>query len=479
MSASKVETPLGVSLPRQPAQIDDLFPLPLGPYERYMLADDTPDYPMVFVIAVELSGDLRRPAFESALDAALERHPLLRSHVATISGRGWCWTPVVAPALPLDWSRGSNSPAPPRPEPIDLSHQIGMRVTVCQTATTALVSFQFHHAATDGIGAMQFIGDLLGVYGQLTTAPGGELPELEPLEPKSLAGRSRLWHDGDGPRRGFLARAAGRVFEMLWQVPSPIAVPRQSFRPRIAGGQFPAFVSRSLPRDVYQGLKSQAAAKGVSVNDLLVLDMYQTIRDWSRLCGRPDNRAWYRIGIPLSLRTPLEDELPAANVLSFLFTTRRARDCDREDELLRFIHRETESVIQGDDRFIFAFAVGLLLKIPGLLAGLLRLPACQATAILANVGDVRRQFRVRFPLKQGRCVAGNVILTALRGVAPIRDKTRLAVSLGTYAGVLLVNMQCDPRYFTLHEAEQLADLLTDRIRRRSGCAVAGETSRAA
>jgi hypothetical protein len=364
-----------------------------------------------------------------------------------------------------------------------LSHQIGLRVAVCQTSTIALVSFQFHHAATDGIGAMQFIGDVLGIYGQLTTAPGGEVPELEPLDQRLLTDRARLWHDGDRPRRGFLARAAGRVLEMLWQIPLPVAIPNKSFRPRIADGQLPAFVSRSLPRDVYQGLKGHAAAKGVSVNDLLVLDMYQTIRDWNRLCGRSDNRAWYRIGIPLSLRTPLEDEMPAANVLSFLFMTRRARDCDREDELLRFIHRETESVIQGDDRFIFAFAVRLLLKIPGLLAGLLRLPACQATAILANVGDVRRQFRVRFPLKQGRCVAGNVTLTALRGVAPIRDKTRLAVSLGTYAGVLLVNMQCDPRYFTLHEAEQLADLFTERILNRSGCAAKAslgrETSRAA
>jgi hypothetical protein len=344
-----------------------------------------------------------------------------------------------------------------------------MRVAVCQTSTTALVSFQFHHAATDGIGAMQFIGDVLGVYGQLTAAPGEEVPELEPLNPQLLTERARLWHDGDGPRRGFLVRAAGRVLEMLRQVPSPLAVPHPTFRPRVANQSVPAFVSRTLSRDVYKGLKSRAAAKAVTVNDLLVLDMYHTIRDWNRLCGRHDDRAWYRIGIPLSLRTPLEDELSAANVLSFLFMTRRARDCDRDDELLQFIHRETETVIQGDDRYIFTFAVRQLLKIPGLLAGLLRVPACQATAILANVGDVRRQFRVRFPLKHGRCVAGNVTLEALRGVAPIRDKTRLAVSLGTYAGVLLVNMQCDPSYFMRDEAEQLADLFAERIRRRSGC----------
>lgn len=470
-----------------------IFPLPLEPYERYMLADDKPDYPMVFVIAVELSGTLRRPEFETSLQTALERHPLLRCRVEWIRDREWCWTPVDSLVPQLDWSRGCGSLDATRAQPIDLTREIGMRVAVCQTSNRAHVSFQFHHAATDGIGGMQFIGDVLGVYGQMTAAPGDEIPELEPLRLQLLAERGRLRFDGAAPRRGFLARTASRVLSMLRQIPSPLAVPgpssagqisrRQSFRPRVANQHFPAFVSRSLPREILQGLKKQAAAKMVTVNDLLVLDMFRTIRDWNRVCGRRDNRAWYRIGIPISLRTPLEDELPAANVVSFLFITRRARDCNREDELLQFIHRETEAVNQGNNRLIFALALSKVLKIPGLLAGLLRVPVCQATAILANVGDVRRQFRVRFPLKHGRCVAGNVTLEALRGVAPIRDKTRLAVSLGTYAGVLLVNLQCDPRYYTRHEAEQLADLFAERIRRRSGCddSVAGgcEASRAA
>jgi len=455
----------------------------MGPYERYMLLDDTAEYPMTFVISIDVSGELQREAFESALSGAIERHPLFGCRVARVPRLGWCWVQVPGAIPKFDWEDSDVLSDCPRGEQIDLTEEIGLRIRVCHAPTRSQVSFQFHHAATDGIGAMHFIGDVLGVYGRLTAAPGEEVPELEPLNPQLLTERGRLWHDGNGPRPGFLSRAAVRVLEMLWQIPSPLAVPRRSLHVHDADLRVPALVNRTFPRDVYKGLKVRAAAKAVTVNDLLVLDMYHSIRDWNRLCGRHDKRAWYRIAIPLSLRTPLEDELPAANVLSFLFMTRRARDCDREDELLSFIHRETESVIQGEDRLIFTFAVRLLLKIPGLLAGLLRVPACQATAILANVGDIRRQFRARFPLKQGRCIAGNVRLKALRGVAPIRHKTRVAVSLGTYAGLLLVNMQCDPRYFARHEAERLADLFAERIRRRSGCdasVVAGwETSRSA
>ncbi len=446
-----------------------IFPLPLGPYERYMLADDTADYPMNFVVAIDVSGDLRRGPFEAAIAKTLARHPLFGCRVARIPGRGWCWVPAPGVLPRLDWEEGGVPAECSRGEGIDLSREVGLRIGVRYERIRARVSFQFHHATTDGLGSMQFIGDLLALYGQMTAEPGAEAPELEPLEPKLLAGRARTWPSADDPQPRFLARTAGRTLELLARLPAPLAVPHRS-GPRLSRlSQAPAFVSRCFPRDVYLGLKARAAAHGVSVNDLLVLEMFQTIREWNRLCGRKDDRAWYRVGVPLSVRTPQDDHLPAANVLSFLFLTHRARDCDgdREAKLLKFIHGESEFVVQGDSRVMFTYVVRLLLKFPGLLRGLLRVPICQATAILSNVGDVRRSFRARFPLKQGRCVAGNVRLEALLGASPIRHKTRIAVALGTYAGQLFVNMQCDRRLFAPHEAEQLADLFAERIRRRS------------
>src|SRR5262249_27837951 len=161
------------------------------------------------------------------------------------------------------------------------------------------------------------------------------------------------------------------------------------------------------------------------------------------------------------VRSPLDDQLPAANVLSFLFLTQRASDCDREQKLLDYIQAETEYTVQGDPRVMFTYAVRLLLKFPGVLPALLRVPVCHATAILSNVGDGRRSFRARFPLKQGRCVAGNVRLEALRGASPLRPRTRVAMALGTYAGSLFVNVQCDPRYFTPLESERLTDLFAE------------------
>ncbi|HEY3969057.1 MAG TPA: hypothetical protein VGM05_31190 [Planctomycetaceae bacterium] len=450
----------------------DLFPLPLVAFERYMLADDPPEYPMVFVIGIDLSGALDNKAFESAVGAALERHPLLCRRVIKVPGHGLCWAAQPDPDLPIAWDETGGPLESPAAERIDVMHGTGLRIRVCRGTPRTRVTFQFHHAATDGIGGMHFIGDVLAVYGQLTANPGDEAPELDVLSPNLLKDRGGLWESGEGPRRGYFGRIVRRLSGMAWRAPSPLAAPQAPRTLPPDGSPFPAFFTRTFPREVYIGLKDRAAKQMVTVNDLLVLEMFGTIRDWNKQCGRDRPRAWHRLIIPLSLRAPRHDAIPATNILSLLSLTRRAADVDHEDELLQSIHRETEAVVGGDDRFMFTHLLQFVWRVPGLVTGLVRAPICQATAILANVGDVRRQFRARFPLKQGKCVAGNVRLEALLGAAAIRHKTRIAVSLGIYAGSLLVNMQCDPRCYTRLEAEQIADLFADRIRRRSACETA-------
>ncbi len=56
-----------------------VFPLHLTPFENYMVADDRPEYPMTFIVEFEFDGQLDPPAFEAAIDDALQRHPLLRA----------------------------------------------------------------------------------------------------------------------------------------------------------------------------------------------------------------------------------------------------------------------------------------------------------------------------------------------------------------------------------------------------------------
>jgi len=83
----------------------------MGPYEREC-GDETHDYQMVFVDRGGTGGEIGEAAFESALGVATS-DIIVRSHVAWIRGREWCWTPVVARFPSLDWSRDGDSPTPP------------------------------------------------------------------------------------------------------------------------------------------------------------------------------------------------------------------------------------------------------------------------------------------------------------------------------------------------------------------------------
>jgi len=440
----------------------ELFPLPLSPFEQYMVADNTDQYPMSFVLIVRLKGDLQRDAFEESVLQAIRRHPLLMSRVASVRGRGSCWVPESDPRPQIRWSQGPEPIQVPERERIDLHQEIGLRIWVSWTSTESELVFQFHHACTDGLGGVQFIGDMLAFYGLKTTAPGDELPEIEPVDFSKLQARATFeCAEAAQPPKSVSCpfMLCRRLMKLLRRQPVALAATRKNGVPL----KFPAIISRSIERAVLQKLKVVAARQSVELNDLYLMEMFQTIREWNQRNGTNRDRQWLRIGMPTSLRTPLHDRMPAANVVSYMFLTRRSGDCARPEELLQSIHRQTSTIVNEQQGRFLANGLRYVLKIPGLLWCLLRMNRCFTSVILTNVGDIRRQFTARFPLKQGRCVAGNVTLDVLTGAVPVRPNTRLSTSVGTYAGNLHINMHCDPHSFTQEQANELADMFVSRL----------------
>lgn len=450
--------------PHSTATMQNIFPLPLSPFERYMVMDDTSDYPMSFVLIVNLKGRLDRSVFEQSVIFALTRHPLLMSLTAKIGAAGWCWNPVANPMPRITWEDGTQPRQTRVQERIDLSAEIGLRIWGNWTPESTELIFQFHHACTDGLGGVQFIGDLLAHYGLQTTPEGGELPEIEPVQFDRLRARATFSvAESEAPPKSVSCpfMLGRRLMKLLRRCPTPLAAGRKSVGTTL---EFPAIISRTIDRQTLLQLKTVAARKAVELNDLYLQEMFQTVRLWNRQQGCSDENLWLRIGMPTSLRTPLHDGMPAANVVSYMFLTRRAGDCLKPDEMLAGIHRQTSAIVNQQQGRFLAIGLKYVLKIPMLLSCLLRLNRCFTSVILTNVGDIRRQFTARFPLKQGRCVAGNVVLDVLTGAVPVRPNTRLSTSVGTYAGNLHINMHCDPLSFTREEAEELADMYVNRLR---------------
>jgi hypothetical protein len=449
------------------------FPLPLRRYESFMLHDESPSYPMTYVIELRLTGRLHREPFEAALQTTLELHPLLRARVERSGWRRSVWAAVEPSSV--NWQNG---PIATPPASINIEREPGLCTWVEDDPHNPRILFQFHHAATDGVGAIQFIGDVLARYGVSTTASGDVAPEPAAVNVQRLCEREQLW-PAPQFRRHLLRRTVRRCWELSRTRPQPVAG-----LPTITGRQneptkrttvFPSYHTQVIVDDDYDRLRR--STRGLfTLNDLAALAMFRTLRDWNRRLRNSPAPHWLRLSLPFSLRLPIHDDSPAANQLSLMMLSRHESQIDDDAELLSYIHRATGLCAQTCEGRLFTFWMGGVAQWCPWLFKFGPKEGCFCSAILANIGDVRRHLRGRFPLDQGRIVAGSVRLDALLGAACVRPGARVAASLGSYAGKLFINLNVDPLTMPDGAGPQLLQLFTAHLLAAAGVVPASAAS---
>jgi len=338
-----------------------------------------------------------------------------------------------------------------------------LRVWVRQGSERAVVTLQFHHACTDGIGAYRFIGELLAAYGILIEGPTRHA--LSDLDVGLLRGRQMRALGREVP---FGLRTTWRAIRYARGVfrnrPVPLALP-SSPPPRegLAEPSFPGFCTFSLDHALHQRLRDVASQKGVMLNDLLLRDLFLTLRQWD-----PPRTGWFgqprlRIMMPTDLRETDDLAMPAANMVGYSFLTRQARECVSSDELLLGIGAETSRIKRQRAGADFLEALLTADYVPGLLNWIVPTRWCLSTAVLSNVADPSRRFTCRLPRKGGRAHAGNLVLEDVTGVPPCRPLTRASVSIFQYDRRLTVCLRCDPQLYRLEDSERLLKLYVDQL----------------
>ncbi len=438
---------MNAALPGHSAEQRSLFPLPLSDFEYYMLADDRPSHPMVFTLIAHLSGLLDRTHFTAAVNSALSCHPLLNCRVQKLHRRGWCWVANLGGSPKIDWlEREVDLTSGDEPiSSIDLRHESGLRIFVAASADRARVVLHIHHSCCDGAGAVEFMGDVFARYGLATVANNQEAPTVGTAKVAQLVRRdefSTTPPQGSRPSRS-LWRTLGKAGRLLLRRPTPILARRQigDMVPHSVGGS--SMITQVLPKELTRRLRDVAQTLSASVNDVCILEMLRLIRGWNRAAGDTSPRRWIRLVIPVSLRTADHDHMPAANLVSCAFVTRKSAECDDAVTLLESIRKKTGEVLHDQEGIVFLKCVRFLRRVPGLLSLLLWTKSCFGSIVLAYVGDVRRLFSGRLPQHHGKWVAGNVTIERIDGVAPLRPNTRAAMSIGTYAGEMIVNLRTD------------------------------------
>jgi hypothetical protein len=447
MAISVADFPSVASIGKSMASV---FPLPLTILETFMLADSRAGYPMMCDIELEFEGRLDRAAFEAALAFALARNPLFTCRIEP-GKRGqlqWVLTdemPVVqwvSMDEPLDDTYGAMA---------DLTSQSGMRVWVRHETDRTKVLLHCHHACADALGSFGFIGDLLAGYalacGQQVT------PRI--IEPHRLLMRGQAGLDGRSLWRRIYDAVVGSREGARFFLHSPKPLAPSPNAPEAPATVGPIYTTRTLPEDVTLGLRVAARSGKATTNDVLLRDLYRTMRRWNAEHGEPLNRRKLRILMPQNLRTNEDYSMPAANVMSFAFVTRRAHLCDAPGAMLESLREETDAVRRG--RLSLYFLGGLeSLQSNGLLKPVLNGSFCFASAILTNVGDPTRRLGTTFARsKRGGLTIGDVVLRSIAAVPPLRPQTRAAFAVVNHGRTMSINLKWDPRSFSPLDAEQL------------------------
>jgi hypothetical protein len=435
------------------------FPLPFTPFEYYYLLEDRPDYPSEFPIRLQCRGPLDREAFTRAFELAHTRHPLLSARIER-DRRGWpCWVAGDPPTI--CWSDKSTDTTKTSLA-VASSGQLQMHIR--QDAVKTDWEFNFHHCAVDGIGAFLFITDLLVAYAHGCTGNAGP-PPWKRLDPELL--RNRDGHQLFKRRLKLvdLLRIATVSLPLNYRRAGVVSNHEQTLRPTGLDGLVANDPVHHLSEHETAELSRVASALSVMLNDLLLRDYFLTLAQWNR--GTAEARRPLRILVPTNMRRREDYRMPAANVFSFAFLTRRLRDCENREALLASIRDEMAAIKRQKRGLYFESGLRLFCLWPALLRFSLKRSWTFATAIFSNLGAGLDNLPL--PERNGRRICGDLEFEGGSGAAPIRPETRVSFALHTYAGRLGICVRCDPRLFSTDQRQAILDAYVEQLRVTIAC----------
>ncbi len=432
----------------------DLFPLPLTAFEKFMLVDDHRDYPRTYTVLLELTGQLHQAAFETAMGEVIQRNPLLSAIVRKCHSR-WHWTAVVFPSDEVRWGEPVTESGSLR---IDLRKQPGFRVSGTTDGVNSEIRFTFHHAVCDGRGARRVILDWLTAYAAIM-APEQKHVRFDQLDYERLRRRGEFTRTPPRPKTELvpaepvtLMQRIRTIYQFLSQHPTPLRTSTKL--PRLRGRGPIEILSFRFSRSEVAQFRDRLRGSRIRLNDVAIAILLNSIAKWNRSHGESGSDRLYRILVPVDLREPSDQFLPAANRLSFVFITRHTSLCLDWPSLLATIRAEMDYIEEHGSQYNLVNALPVIQSVPGIVGAAVKIPICFSTAVLTNLGDTFRGVRRRFPEENGRPVIGNLQFVRAGGAPPIRPKTRLGIGLTISLGELVVQSQFDSQTFSPEDAAE-------------------------
>jgi hypothetical protein len=454
-----------MAIPREGPSLPSAPVIPLTAFEEYLLHDGTAASPMEFFLLLSFTGTIPLQGLEKVAETLLERHPFLASRGVTRGGGRPAFRgpdsetgPAGNRSAHIVTAESGDREQFPAPPPLDPAAGPLVRLTLRTDADRCQILAQFHHVATDGLGAVQFLDELLELLdAELVDRP----PRLRSLDAGRLAHRGRYGMSAWRLIRELPRQAVGLagVRQFLRNRPlssADIDPPQASLPPR----DHLAFHSIRFSTGETSQLREAARQMNVSLNELITAMLFATLAADHPVAERADSRDVFRICVPVNLRTAADRRTPAANVCSMVFLDRQPEVIAVPHHLLRSIHDEMAIIRSNGLGLTF---IGTLLAgrwLPGGIAAAVRRQPTAASLLFTNLGRVLRGPGPRRERRVGRAT-----LEAVEVLAPLRAGTPLAVAAVEYADSLTLTIRRSPEHVSLHRADRFSSTLTAALRR--------------
>ncbi len=451
------------------APVDQLV-LPAEAFEEYMLADDRPQYPMSIHIRLRFTGEIQRQPWEQAWGAALERHPLLRARLRPHRGLGglfkhWRWESTDS-APSFIWVEGDDATEKwPHTPFLDLGEGPGVRAWVQKGNGESSVTFHLHHASVDGVGTMSFLRDWMHLYhlacGQEMRGKGRALKEYAPAK---LADRGSFGLTLRSWLQMLPAQLTGLVgaVEFLFHRTGPLISATASKIPAQISPDFPAAVTTELSADQFTKLRAVAKEARVTVNDLLLRDMFLAVKAWRDEHGIAESAPYIRLSVPMNLRETKDRDVSACNIVSMVFLDRKTEELQDSQKLLRTISDQMQLIKNRRLGLTLIFALRVTRWIWGGIPMMTKAGDCRCTTVLSNLGEPFS--RMDLPQVDDELVVGNLRLKEMNALAPLRPLTQASFVVNIYAGRLGIAMHFDSHQVTAEQAKALLDAYVKQLR---------------
>ncbi|MGB4712134.1 MAG: hypothetical protein WBH50_13245 [Fuerstiella sp.] len=426
----------------------------LSHIETYLYRDNRPSHPLDFFVQLELEGDFCPERFQAAIGRTLPFHPLLQARVSE-AGRQlkWCLRDSAA-EISFQEQADSGTVAA-----INIQQNAGLKCWFSRSQPGTVVTFQFHHAATDGLGAFGFIEDVLRCYSSDETC-------LEKWEPRSVSRlKERHWcgYEKDSilsmVRRQAKALYASREFSGREFV--PVKQHQLATGDDAPADSYPHFLSHQFSQEETQAMDALARRLSVSRNTLLLRNAFVAVDQFRQNLDEYSANDWMRIAVPGNVRFgKTNDNIPAANLFSMTFPAFSGLQISDHTALLQQIQQNMTASRRDYYLPTFLLALKAMTKIPGAMERTVKANKCMATFLLTNVGCPLQDFSSATcrDSTQHLLVVANVQL-----IPPMRPFQTISLAVMEHNQRQNVTMSYDARVHSQDEVQQMMNNLVQQF----------------